>query len=294
MPPKPFAFVLMPFSEDFNDTYQLGIKPACEAAGYYCERLDEQIFEERMLDRIYNQIAKADLIVSDMSERNANVFYETGYAHALGKRVIHLTRDADDIPFDLKHHHHIVYSAGIVLLKDALTERAAYYAANPTEMPVNPYSHLSVLVNGENIRLGPGQSNSASSHRSKSGGTPLGENVYPIAVSLELGDASPITEIEFKVRLITPREFAMSSWTSGAGVTHFHSSIKLAANGHILHKPSSDLRIVVGDPTQVVFELYRDRAEPTPFPVTCALRIIASGLRMDIPFMAILEEPLEA
>lgn len=33
--PKPFCFVLMPFSEDFDDVYNLGIKDACKAAGAY-------------------------------------------------------------------------------------------------------------------------------------------------------------------------------------------------------------------------------------------------------------------
>ena len=80
MLPKPFAFVLMPFDAAFRDTYVLGIKPAREEAGSYCERLDEQIFEETMLERIYNQIAKTDLLVADLSDRNPNVFYETGYA----------------------------------------------------------------------------------------------------------------------------------------------------------------------------------------------------------------------
>ena len=77
--PKPFVFVLMPFNEGFDDTYELGIKEACKSAGAYCERVDEQIFLENVLDRVYNQIAKADIIVSDMSDQNPNVFYETGY-----------------------------------------------------------------------------------------------------------------------------------------------------------------------------------------------------------------------
>jgi len=42
--PKPFVFVLMPFDNAFTDVYQLGIKAACENAGAYAERLDEQIF----------------------------------------------------------------------------------------------------------------------------------------------------------------------------------------------------------------------------------------------------------
>ena len=65
--PKPFAFVLMPFSDEFNDIYQLGIKPACHNAGAYAERVDEQLFQSLILDRIYNQISKADIIISDFN-----------------------------------------------------------------------------------------------------------------------------------------------------------------------------------------------------------------------------------
>src|SRR5215208_496120 len=118
--PKTFVFVLMPFSDEFADIYEAGIKPACKDAGAYCERVDEQIFVESILERLYNQIAKADVIVSDMTGRNPNVFYETGYAHALNKRVILLTQNADDIPFDLKHYSHIVYGGQITTLKSKL------------------------------------------------------------------------------------------------------------------------------------------------------------------------------
>ena len=52
--PKPFVFVLMPFSEEFHDLYELGIKAACNDAGAYCERVDEQIFVENVLERLYN------------------------------------------------------------------------------------------------------------------------------------------------------------------------------------------------------------------------------------------------
>ena len=83
--PKPFVFVLMPFASEFDDVYKLAIRPAADAAGAYCERIDEQIFADNILARLYNQIAKADLLVADMTGRNANVFYEVGYAHALGK-----------------------------------------------------------------------------------------------------------------------------------------------------------------------------------------------------------------
>ena len=59
-----------------------------KSTGAYAERVDEQIFNESILQRIYNQISKADVITADMTDRNENVFYETGYAHTLGKQVI--------------------------------------------------------------------------------------------------------------------------------------------------------------------------------------------------------------
>jgi hypothetical protein len=121
--PKPFCFVLMPFDAGFTDIYQFGIKGACEDADIYCERVDEQIFLGSMLDRIYNQISKADILVADMTGRNPNVFYEVGYAHALGKNVILLTQNAEDIPFDLKHFPHIVYDKTISKLRPELAKR---------------------------------------------------------------------------------------------------------------------------------------------------------------------------
>lgn len=123
---KPFVFVLMPFSSNFDDIYRYGIKKACEEQGAYCERVDEQMFDGAILDRIYNQIARADVIVADMTGRNANVFYETGYAHALKKKVVLLTQSSDDIPFDLKHYTHIVYGGSISNLADQLSPRVGW------------------------------------------------------------------------------------------------------------------------------------------------------------------------
>jgi hypothetical protein len=36
----------MPFDGAFDDVYKIGIKESCETAGAYCERVDEQIFNE--------------------------------------------------------------------------------------------------------------------------------------------------------------------------------------------------------------------------------------------------------
>ncbi len=107
--PKPFIFVLMPINDDFSDVYEVAIKSAAVEAGAYAERVDDQHFSGSILDRILNQINTADILVADMTGKNANVFYEVGYAHALGKTVILMTQQINDIPFDLKHRQHIEY-----------------------------------------------------------------------------------------------------------------------------------------------------------------------------------------
>jgi hypothetical protein len=141
---KPFVFVLMPFSDEFLDVYESGIKQACEDAGVYCERVDDQKFDETILERIYNQIQVADIIVADMSGCNPNVFYEVGYAHALHKRVILLTKNVNDIPFDLRHHRHIVYDGKSYLLKGKLIEELRWCIRTPQE-EIDSWSSRSIV-----------------------------------------------------------------------------------------------------------------------------------------------------
>lgn len=126
---KIFAFVLMPFDSCYDDVYKLGIKETAGKLGMLAERVDEQIFREGILERIYRQIEASDLIVADMSGQNPNVFYEVGYAHAKGKLCILITNNADDIPFDLKHHRHIVYGSSIDGLRKSLGEELTWAKA---------------------------------------------------------------------------------------------------------------------------------------------------------------------
>jgi nucleoside 2-deoxyribosyltransferase len=135
---KPFAFVLMPFDPAFNDIYKLGIKATADELGVVAERVDEQRFSETMLDRIYRQIDAADFIIADMTGKNPNVFYEVGYAHARGKLCTLLTQSASDIPFDLKHHRHIVYHGSITELKLALSKEIEWLMSERKRQKTSP------------------------------------------------------------------------------------------------------------------------------------------------------------
>jgi hypothetical protein len=113
----------MPFDASFDDIYQYGIKQACVELDIVAERVDEQFYSETMLERIYRQIDNADFIIADMTNKNPNVFYEVGYAHAKGKPCALITQKSEDIPFDLQHHFHIIYGGKIGDLKAGLLPR---------------------------------------------------------------------------------------------------------------------------------------------------------------------------
>ncbi|MGD9790125.1 MAG: hypothetical protein AB7Q00_02300 [Phycisphaerales bacterium] len=130
--PKPFVFVLMPFADSFFDIYTHGIVKAVQDAGGYAERVDQQIYTEGVHDRICSQIQSAALIVADVTERNPNVMYEVGYAHALDKTVVLLAQDAEDIPFDLRHYPHTIYSQSHDL-RDRLSNKVRYFLNNNTK-----------------------------------------------------------------------------------------------------------------------------------------------------------------
>lgn len=106
---RPFVYVIMPFSSKFRNVYFSGIKPACEELNLKCERVDEQIIEGTIIERIYRNITDADLIVAELTEHNPSVYYELGYSRALRKRIISISRDISSLPFDLSTYQALQY-----------------------------------------------------------------------------------------------------------------------------------------------------------------------------------------
>jgi hypothetical protein len=114
------VFVLMPFAKEFDEIYKAGISAPLRRIGFQCERVDPVHFAGDILDQILTKIQNAHFVVADMTGLNPNVFYEVGYAHALGKIVILLSQKTADIPFDLRRHRHIIYRGEVDLLRKEL------------------------------------------------------------------------------------------------------------------------------------------------------------------------------
>ncbi|MBQ7976870.1 MAG: hypothetical protein IJ300_14385 [Clostridia bacterium] len=103
------VFVIMPFEDDFKVIYEDHIKKVCDKLQYSCQRADLIDKPNVIINDIWSLINNAEIIVCDCTGRNPNVFYELGLAHAIGKKVICITQNEEDIPFDIKQIRYIKY-----------------------------------------------------------------------------------------------------------------------------------------------------------------------------------------
>jgi hypothetical protein len=103
------VFVLMPFNAKMEKVYTNHIKKMGEELGVTILRADEIFSPKPFMEKVWEGICAAQIVLADCTEKNPNVFYEIGMAHAVGKKVVLITRSDKDIPSDIKHFDYIPY-----------------------------------------------------------------------------------------------------------------------------------------------------------------------------------------
>jgi hypothetical protein len=113
MTPRRKCFVIMPFSPTLNFFYLYFRRHLEEKFPLEVERADNRVLTKPVMEKIRAQIQAADIIIGDITGRNANVFYELGLAEAWGKPAVLLTSDSiDEAPTDVRHLEFIRYDLG--------------------------------------------------------------------------------------------------------------------------------------------------------------------------------------
>jgi len=120
------AFVIMPFAPDFDEIYNIFIATTLTEAGFEVFRADTILSQRNILEDVVSSIIESDLIIADLTGSNANVYYELGLAHALGKRVLLLTQSIEELPFDLRSYRVISYDTHFASIKKAKEELNAF------------------------------------------------------------------------------------------------------------------------------------------------------------------------
>jgi hypothetical protein len=118
--------VMMPFAHEFDSTHNT-ILAACQEAELRGLRADNIWEDEAVIQDVFSLIYRSKLVVVDYTGKNPNVFYETGIAHTLGKPVVPITQNEEDVPFDLRHNRYLRYETTEDGLAELQTKLAARF-----------------------------------------------------------------------------------------------------------------------------------------------------------------------
>ena len=77
------------------------IAPVVEPLGYTVLRADQIPEPGLITSQVVDHVLNDTLVIADLTNRNANVFYELALRHAIAKSVVHLVDRLDGIPFDV-------------------------------------------------------------------------------------------------------------------------------------------------------------------------------------------------
>ncbi len=97
------VFVMMwidPSRPELEDVYD-AIKSTCRLYNLNAVRADEIEHEEVITAKILNEIKTSEFLIADLTGERPSVYYEVGYAHSRGRRVIMYRRSGTRIHFDL-------------------------------------------------------------------------------------------------------------------------------------------------------------------------------------------------
>ncbi len=124
-----YCFVIQPFDRANTKRFEDVFEPAIRAAGLdEAYRVDRDPTTTVLIDKIEERIRDADACLADISSENPNVWYELGYALALGKVVVMVCAASRvSFPFDIQHRFVIKYKSDsqrdFDALRDAVAER---------------------------------------------------------------------------------------------------------------------------------------------------------------------------
>lgn len=97
------AFIMMPIDKNTPDNEDVygAYKECFSKYGINAIRADEIEHEDVITKRIIEEIQTSEFLVGDLTNERPSVYYEIGYAHSLGRRVILYRKSGTSIHFDL-------------------------------------------------------------------------------------------------------------------------------------------------------------------------------------------------
>jgi hypothetical protein len=121
------VFVLMPFRDGLAPVFR-ALKVVARWHNLTLRRADSLAKPGNVIEHVWEEIYNADLIVADLTGANANVFYELGLAHALGRPAVLLSRSKHSGVFDVASLRQIRYQLSRRGLEQFKTEMSSIFS----------------------------------------------------------------------------------------------------------------------------------------------------------------------
>lgn len=110
----PTVFVVMQFTQPYDELYSEVIKPVCREFKLEAVRADETFDPGFIISDIVRQVDKSSIVIAEITPANPNVYYEVGYAHARNKPTILIAdKNTEKLPFDVSACRVLMYENSI-------------------------------------------------------------------------------------------------------------------------------------------------------------------------------------
>jgi len=127
------VFVAIWFDEQMKAAFDGGFAKAITNSGYDPIIMNRKEHDEKIDDRIIAEIRQSAFVVADFSGHRQNVYYEAGFAHGLGRRVLFTCRKdcVTNLYFDVRQYNTIEWATPEEIVCPLQNRILALFGAGP-------------------------------------------------------------------------------------------------------------------------------------------------------------------